>query len=221
MMKPLVYANNFESGVAGGITAGELAAAWSWSTDSDRTEPGWVTDPNAALPSAGKHGKFLGEFASETVELSLKGLPSRSQIDLQFKLFILRSWDGNNVFAGHPEFGPDRWSLEIEGGDQLLHVTFANDAPTSSSSHQSYPLSVDVGTPPETWPKFPPRTGAIEIDSLGISLGISADSVYVIARSFEHKDRTLKLRFAGHHLQEPSDESWGLDDILVLVTPLD
>jgi hypothetical protein len=218
--RSLVYANNFEHGADGGIATGGLVARWSWSTDRDRQLPGPVP----------KYGKYLGEFGNETVELSLNGLPSPSRVDLQFKLFILKTWDGN-----YPDdtnhYGPDCFRVDIEGvARPLLNATFANRSlpahpdPSDPGKDQTYPLNRDEGDTPGTPPAFPARTGALENDTLlgdpGTLGAFHWSSVYQIDRSFDHSGGTLTIQFTGYGLQAISDESWGLDDVLVVVTPL-
>jgi hypothetical protein len=79
--------------------------------------------------------RFLGEFGGEklvngppfvrvdqTVSLRLKDLPPHQRLTIEFDLYILKSWDGDN-----PNYGPDRWKLRVAGGPVLLETTFSNN----------------------------------------------------------------------------------------------
>jgi len=205
-MGRLAYANNFEHGVDDGITIGGLKANWS-------------RKQSEATPS-GKYGKFLGRFGNDSVDLELSNLPTKGRIDLQFKLFIIQSWDGNN-----PGAGPDIWRVESVNRSMLLDTTFSNSQ--YLGSQQSDPLPRGAGD-------FHPRMGALEVETLGyprVGIWIAGDSVYQIDLSFDFSvddsHRQLTLRFTGEGLEGSANdvptpwanESWGLDDVVVVVTP--
>src|SRR5688572_10858426 len=105
----VVYSNDFE---------GTVGPEWS-RTNTERTP-------------VGDRG-FLGQFGAETVTLSLNNLPPHSQLTVSFDLFLLRSWDG----SGEDEFGPDTWSLAVDGGPRLIHTSFS--FPGYTTSWQSFP----------------------------------------------------------------------------------
>src|SRR5215471_15521432 len=112
-----------------------------------------------ASPNGG--ALFLGEFGGpllvaappydpqhfvrvdETVTLTLRNLKPHTMLTVAFDLYILKSWDGNNAI-----YGPDRWSLRVQGGTTLLDTSFSNnpkigadlsqqDYPTGASAHQA------------------------------------------------------------------------------------
>jgi hypothetical protein len=91
------YAENFNDGSAG--------AEWS--------KPSVATSPSGE--------RFLGEFGSETVTLTLN-LPS-GNVKVSFDLYILKSWDGEDLTGGG--FGPDIWSLRANSST-LLSASFSN-----------------------------------------------------------------------------------------------
>ena len=41
---------------------------------------------------------------------------------LSFELYVLKSWDGNNT-----TYGPDRWSVSVEGVGTLLNTSLSNN----------------------------------------------------------------------------------------------
>ena len=71
-----------------------------------------------------------------------------------FDLYIINSWDGIPSPAG-----PDYFTLAVRDGPVLLHTSFAN----TTGFPQSYPADVGGGS-------YPSRTGALEVDSLGVGL---------------------------------------------------
>ena len=83
--------------------------------------PEWSSKAVATSPN-GRH--FLGEFGNQKVSLTLKGLPAHNIVTVQFDLYIIETWDGNNS-----SFGPDVWRLDVDGGPTLLHTTFSKSAP--------------------------------------------------------------------------------------------
>lgn len=177
----VVYVNDFE---------GILGVEWSH-TATDRTPTGKT---------------FHGQFANETVRLTLSDLPPHTAVTVAFDLFIIRSWDGNSE-----TWGPDVWDLSVDGGPTLFHTTF------SYGGEQAYPDAYPGGA-------HPARTGAAETNTLGYSFvyareTLQADSVYHLQVTFPHDARSLVLNFSGSGLQHLADESWGLDNLMVSVTP--
>jgi uncharacterized repeat protein (TIGR01451 family) len=164
---------------------------------------------------------FLGEFNNQTVRLRLENLPLHSQVTLDFDLFVLRSWDGNQVnwepslldlvpFEPDSIIGPDEWDLKADGGT-LLHTTFSNWY--SMDFPQAYPGPYPGGS-------YPAQTGAVEQSTLGYNYAniSNMDSVYRMSFTFDHTTPSLDLDFAGLGLQSIADESWGLDNVTVRVT---
>ena len=179
-----VYANDFQ-----GVVGSE------WSSTQTETPP---ADPGRW---------FLGRFANDAVSLSLSGLPSHTNISLDFDLFIMSSWDGDG-----PEPGtPDLWRLSVTGGPVLLYTTFSN----FPNRTQDYPGPYN-GLPDAT---NPPKTGAAEVDTLGYPGFldfVGGDSVYHLSFTFPHSADSLTLAFqGGPGLTSVPDESWGLDNVVV------
>lgn len=157
---------------------------------------------------------FLGQFASETACLQLTSLPLHQQVSVSFDLYIIRSWNGNQVSAGsapsvtpsEPDIivGPDLWKIEADG--QLLMLTsFSN----WFGHLQAYPGSY----PGSDYPRF---TGALEAFTLGYqSTGGIMDSVYRLTYTFNHTQSAVNLDFTAVGLQSVNNESWGLDNITV------
>ncbi|MFM6748671.1 MAG: Calx-beta domain-containing protein, partial [Dolichospermum sp.] len=173
-----IYSNNFET-----------SAGSEWSNTTRST-----------TPSGGRN--FLGQFANDTVSLTLNDQRlANTNITLEFDLFIMDSWDGNNI-----PHGPDQFNLSIAGGNTLLNTTFSNIE--TDDFPQAYPGSTGEGD-------YPAGTGAIEIDTLGYTF--FGDSVYHLSYTFPNVSNSIILNFSGIGLQGIGDESWGLDNISVSV----
>lgn len=166
------------------------------------TWTGWSHKWQATTPSG---RKFLGIFANHEVTFDFPPLPffdSPTTVRIEFDLFILRSWDGNDLF-----WGPDKWMIVFQRSI-LSSYTFSNGFGGSQSYPGSYPRSSN-----------PPRTGAEENDTLGYGEGGWGDSVYhiVVIRSGLRGPATF--RFVGNNLQGWDDEGWGLDNFRLTAIP--
>ena len=193
-----------------------------YQADFERAEPRpeWSSSRTSVTPVGDR--TFLGEFDAETVHLKLEDLPSHSEVELSFDLYILRSWEGNATLDTQGTvraLGPDIWSLEVVRGPRLLYTTFSNIDYVPEWSRQSFPDSYPDGD-------HPARTGAVENNTLGYlytfperrELGTRPmDSVYRLEFTFEHTESLLWLRFIGGVTEEHTNESWGIDNIVVRV----
>ena len=127
-----LYSNDFEIGAGG-----------EWSNyEADET------------PVGGR--RFLGQFGSETVTLSLDADSIDQDIDVMtvsFDLFVIRTWDGNHAAA---DSGPDRFTLSLGDGTTLLDTTFSNGHPSSAAAGQAFPGGFGSGQFDSA--RVPPRT---------------------------------------------------------------
>jgi hypothetical protein len=180
------------------------------------TSPGDEWSP-ARRDTALNGENFLGQLGNETARLQLTQLPAHHWVRVSFDLYIIRSWDGNQVdypyfarsdFPQSPDLiiGPDRWRLQADGAT-LLDTTFSNWA----DQRQAYPAFFGVGD-------FPPQTSARDINHLGYTYGpFSKDATYRQSFTFIHQADTLTLDFSALGLQDIMDESWGLDNVTISV----
>lgn len=176
---------------------------------------GFSSSARSTTPSG---RRFLGEFGNSTAILSLAGLPAHAEVTVSFDVYVIRSWDGSYSLNN---LGPDRFRVSADGAN-LLDTTFSNKNtlrwPNVTPMKQAYSTSNPNGD-------FPAMTGAAEAHSLGYNFSSSTgnyqsmDSVYRITRTFAHSGSMLSLSFAGSGLQALSDESWGLDNVVVTVPP--
>ena len=184
----IVYQNDFQSG------AGD---EWSHTLTQNTPTPYWF-GPRT----------FLGEFGNDTVSLSLTDLGVHTGIQLDFDLYLIRSWDGSSGGAELFNYGNDIFKVALQGGATLLEDTFSNGNPAG----QTFGPNANN----------PAYTGAAESYSLGFIfndgiLGISQvmDAVYRFSFDFSHSDSLLAFDFSGAGLQGLGDESWGLDNVQV------
>ncbi len=172
----------------------------------------WNPGPGSIVKATSPSGQnFLGSnhelgFYNETAELTLPDFPAGSRVDLKFQLYTIQTWDGSNHVAG-----PDFWELYV-GGRVLLFTTFGS----SPSVPQAYPDNYP------TAPWHPGTTGSSAIGSLGYYNNVWGDVTYDIEKNFVHNGGALWIDFTAYHLEGGIyDESWGLDNVQVLVeTPI-
>jgi len=176
-----IYANDFEGNVG----------------------PEWSSKAVATSPN-GRH--FLGEFGNQKVSLTLKELPAHNVVTVQFDLYIIETWDGNNL-----QFGPDVWRLDVDGGPTLLNTTFSKSAPDDFP--QAFPSSFPGNS-------FPAQTGAVEIDALGYNTIRQpwGDAVYNLSYTVNHASASIIINFSASGLQGMWDESWGLDNVRIVTS---
>lgn len=175
--------------------------------------PEWSSSSTDTTPVGAR--RFLGQFGNNTVSLTLTGLAPHSSLTIAFDLFLIRSWDGSDTSPSPlPPFvaGPDVFTLDVSGGPNLLRTTFSNNDVVAQ--RQAYPGAFPGGD-------FPARTGAAENNTLGYtfdygSLGVrSADSVYRLSFTTPHSANSVTFTFAASGLEHLTNESWGLDNVVV------
>ena len=161
----------------------------------------WSLKTVDITPTGGR--KFLGQFANGGPHLQLNSLPLHNRARLEFDLYLIRTWDGNDLV-----YGTDRFKVGVTGGLTLLDTSFSCSI---STALQSYPYGSSPGSPP--------LTGSQEHGTLGFVFGNygAIDAVYHFSLRFNHSANSLGIDFTGIGLQELADESWGLDNVKVIV----
>jgi hypothetical protein len=201
-----VYFNNFQGAVGGEWSSTLVASA-----------------PN---PDYAGNRKFLGEFGAETITLSLAGLPAHTSATIEFSLYLIRSWDGEDTDSSFPDhdLGPDHWSFAVDG-NSLFDETFSNGNPMGQSYTGPGTPEHCAGHTDPVGPAYAAFSGAAECYSLGYffndipnGTNEAMDSVYNFVFNVAHTGDSLDLAFAALGLQSLADESWGLDDVRVSVT---
>jgi len=214
-----VYFNDFNG--APGTTYPEWTSAGYTNTANQAGTVAAGSGPQMVRSVVSPNGKqrFLGEFGGpailtappydprhfvrvdQTVTLTLRKLKPHTLATVTFDLYILKSWDGNN-----PNYGPDRWTLSVQGGTTLLDTTFSNNPKTApyDLSLQNYPIA-----------NSSQQTGATAVNTLRYAF--YGDSIYRLTFTFAHTSDTLALNFSSSLFEGKgtTDESWGLDNVRI------
>jgi hypothetical protein len=187
---PVIYSQNFESGIAS-------LGAWNMSTLA--TSPG----SSSMAPTT-----FLGRLLNQEVSLSVPA--GKTSVTISFDLYIIGTWDG----AGQQGFGGDRWQIEVSrnGGarENVFHTSFSNQA----TKPQNFPKQIDGGTNPNGRGAYalnalgyPKASGKFD----------AGDAIYKLTYTVSNPGAG-PLVFYFHTttaLQDGYDESWGLDNVSV------
>lgn len=215
-----VYFNDFNGAV--GTTYPEWTSSGYTNTASQARAVTAGSGPQAVATVQSPNGKqrFLGEFGgpaivtappydlkhfvrvNQTVTLTLRDLKPHTFATVTFDLYVLKSWNGNNVTYGH-----DRWSLSVQDGPVLLDTTFSNNPKTGADlSLQNYPVANSAQ-----------QTGALAVNTLGYTF--FGDSTYRLSFRFPHTGGTLVLNFSSSLFEGKGtgDESWGLDNVRIAI----
>ncbi|MBN1373577.1 MAG: cadherin repeat domain-containing protein, partial [Anaerolineaceae bacterium] len=170
----------------------------------DGADEGWSTDQRSTTPEDGRN--FLGEFDNQRITFEAHNLPAHSRATISFDLFIIRSWDGNNLMDG-----PDRWLMDLDGVT-LVNTTFSNW--NDVLRQQAYPGSYPGDSNPA-------QTGAEEVNTLGYLYGsdwLQMDAVYHIEMTVDHSAADLIVALEGTGLSGRSEESWGVDNFKIVLS---
>jgi hypothetical protein len=211
------------------LTGPATAAQVIYANDFEVNADGFNVSGRGLLPTtasgfgSGPESLFLGRFGgNESSTLSLTGLTAGQRYIVGFDLFIGRSWDGNST-----NFGPDRWTLALEGGEFLVNTSFLNLVEGVNSGLSVYSQDYSDSTPVAASPNsgtHAPFTGA-DVAYIGNASDVyNRYSIYYFSHgagnpvlSFTASSSTANLIFAGQGLQEPGDEFWSIDNVQVTV----
>ncbi len=185
-----VYNNNFNSNSTAGFTSTNLNIA-------TRTTNGvtYLADPN------GTYG-----FGAGTATLTVNNAALIGNVTVAFDLYMIGSQDGNGQFGG----GPDPWMF-AENGNTIFNTNFAN----FGGDTQSF-----VSLTNFTGNSVAPRTGsdAALAGQLGFGTGDYGDSTYHLRFTFANATPTVAFNFTSGLNEGPSNEGWGLDNVVVTST---
>jgi hypothetical protein len=194
----IVYFNDFETAVGPGWSDATGNALGINRTPTGRGFLGWEGTPGP-----------LNGVSHETLTLTT-AIPKPGLVAVDFDLYLINSWDGNDS-----TFGPDIFQFFVESDRPALQTTFAN----VTGLTQSYPDS--FGGPGPT-ANHPAKTGASEVNTLGyLPFTVSGDAVYHL--SFRAPVTDGDLEFSVRDISNGAglaDESWGLDNVRVSTVPV-
>ncbi|MEC7477041.1 MAG: FISUMP domain-containing protein, partial [Bacteroidota bacterium] len=162
-----------------------------WNTAESITYGG-----NGVLGKFGENAQVLGTFS---------GLPTHTQIEVGFDLYVIDSWDGN--YGGVD--GPDQWFFEIDQ-QQLIATTFANNPNANNNGGQSYPADgITTFNPIQTGASLLlPSAEGPDCCDCGYHT-----SVYHINKIVNHNSDSVTLHFSDSLSQSICDESWAIDNV--------
>ena len=209
-------------------TAGAFDGRGTWTVNGGSAASRWTTSPSSE--------DFLGTFGNDSVTLKLTGLdPAHTLVTVTVDLYIIGSWDGIE-----PIWGPsDRIALRVDGAEAFC-TTFANDnnltsdvggpVPTQqftgnlATSGCSGGSNVAAGT--GTWKPSTSAQVNFTFGELGYKWEIGVDgsrptdAVYRLTIPIAHGGSltTFTLDAIGRNLQALSDESWGIDNIRIVIS---
>jgi len=151
---------------------------------------GWTVPGNRTTTLA-PTTRFLGRFGqAEFVQFSATNLTPGLSYTVMFDFMMIDSWDGNG-----PASGPDWFNITVDG-TQVFRETFSNPAFTSGSTWSGEP---DAGG---SW------TG-----------GSWSDNIFrKVAVNFTPRTAAATIRFFAQGLQSIRDESWGIDNLVLMET---
>ncbi|NND75470.1 MAG: VWD domain-containing protein [Ilumatobacter sp.] len=136
--------------------------------------------------------QYVGPLGAGTNTLTLTDLPPHDALTLSYDLYVFGEWDGDD--------GPDAFEVAVDGGAVIATNTFSNTAAT-----QNFPAAGSAA-----------RTGATEIDTLGGT----TSTVYTVTHTIAHWEPDIALTFSGLGVDIAAGETWGLDNVEVVVERL-
>ena len=187
---PVIYSQNFESGIA---------SLGAWNVSTLATSPG-----STKLAST----TYLGRLLNEEVSLSVPA--GMTSVTISFDLYVIGTWDG----AGYQGFGGDWWQIEVskngEARQNVFHTSFSNQ----STKPQHFPKQVTDGTSPADKGAlmvnalgYPKAAGKFD----------AGDAIYRLTYTVSNPGAG-PLVFYFHSttpMQDLNDESWGIDNVSV------
>jgi hypothetical protein len=141
--------------------------------------------------------RFLGQFSSSAVMLTLGELPLHTQVTIEFDLYIIDGWNGED---------DDTFTFRA-GGQILKHTSFSN-----RDDRQAYP-----GDLPSR--DYAAGTGASATDALGYpdhgGCGCPGDATYRLTFALNHSAPSIAFTFESS--TTAIDETFGIDNVRVTV----
>lgn len=160
------------------------------------SHPGWSLPVTTVAAAGGR--RFLGEFKSETVLLTLTNLPVHARIEVSCDVIVRGYWQGNRR--------PDTWGISADF-ESLFATSF------STYTAQSFPDAYPDGD-------NPPAAGALETNTLGYELSFAdnqmrEDARFRVSTAGAHTNQSVVLSFTAN-LGNPEEAGWSLDNVAVM-----
>jgi hypothetical protein len=196
--------------VAALLSAGSAQAVTVFASDFDSpwvlgggVTAAWVDGGGSvfgtAAPYDATYGNFFRNTTSGMTQLILSGLGAHTSVQVSFVAAFLDSWDSRN---GSP--APDNLDVYIDG-NLVASYTYNNASGNV--------IDIGGGTVLAQYVQF--DTSVFYSDTI---VDMSTDGALTVA----HADSSLNVTFraSGAGWQGGSDESWGLDNVSVTITPV-
>jgi hypothetical protein len=175
-----------------------------------------TSDLSIAVAPSGE--TFAGLFNNQAVGLTVSN--PQSTISVDFDLYLIGSWDGSGKQAQHGNFGTDLWQVGYRCGNGSVVDVFTTSFSNQKTVTQHYPESSKSNKTHPAW------TGATSVNALQYSAATTnvplfnsyGDSEYHLSFSWRNTCGTdaVSLVFGvPNGLQPLSDESWGIDNLVV------
>ncbi len=201
--------------ILSGMTAAGVSYKWMIADETDDEPIGVDRTPsgNFFLGHHQNRGDRMDELGMDNhiVSFDLAGLEAHQGVTLQFDLYAIHEWDGDD---GGVRGMPDYFGVSVDDGGvgrTLALSTFSNVA----GKPQSYPGGLFAQFPGG----FDAGSGAFAVDTLGYdrnggSYDGFADAIYRFEFTFDHTASDLALSFFAS-VNDVMKESWGLDNVRV------
>jgi hypothetical protein len=189
------------------LAAAPASAQIVYQNNFETNTNGFSSNSTISRPTTGAglgsspQSTYLGRFTNDNITLNLTGLSVGATYNVAFDLFIEATMDGNEV-----------WSLTSSSSGTLVSTTFTN------FFTQAYTDTSFTSPVPATNPLF---TGADVVGPTNLSNN-ERYSIYYFGHgagnpvlSFTANSSTQTLTFSGSGMQEVTDESWSLDNVVV------
>lgn len=172
--------------------------------------------------------QMLGNYHDDGFQLHLIDLPDHKLLRIDFDLWIIDTWDGNN----NGDNGPDRWFMEVKKeweidehsiGDFMFETTFSN-----TGDHAVTPCFEELGCAFQSYPGRYPSYNFPRTESIGQANGYcwnqdlpNGATLYQISQTIFHDFSELHLFFYDSLVQEIAstkhcNESWALDNLQII-----
>ena len=191
------------------LTAGAARADVIFSNDFSANANGFTGTTTIVTAPNGE--QFLGPLTQGAFTSLALDTTGYSSVTLNFDLYGILSLDGSN-----PVHGPDVFNLTVVGGPLLLNENFSNFV-----NYQNNPPSNFQSYGPN--PSNPGRTGsdAALYGHLGYFWANpeGGDTTYHLSYTFAPTGNATTILFTGLSTQGPSDEYFGIDNVVVTAVP--
>jgi hypothetical protein len=208
-----VVSNRFGSATSQPVVVSIVGTNLHRQDFNGRTAPGWT--PTFSQGSTNENRWGRSGFTTRPGTFRLTNSLPMGTVVLGFDVWAQDSWDGEDAI-----FGPDRWSLSVEGVP-LFAAAFSNNDDRRGPSYllQRFPIGRDL-------PQIAPRLGSLGPDPTDSDWGtmpeymgrVRVSSPYRLRFAVTNRTEVFAADFVGEGI---GDESWALDNFYISRLPAD